>query len=181
MATLEDTVNSVVEDFVKNGVLFTALDVSNAVKKTLPQARHREVRDAVRASFTSNIEVHGWAKTPIAVSLEDGSTAEAILYHPLMDSWDLDSKYDAQKRAQIPVHTTAAAPSYWGGALPPLSSTQKSVLSQVQGNNSAAVVTVPVAQGMTTPVVPTAPVPMPTARTLWDNLFKTQPSLFPGK
>src|SRR6185436_13338799 len=96
-------------------VLFTALDVSNKVKETLPLARHREVRDLVRMLYTSEIETGGYARTPITVTLENGDTAEALLYHSLVDSWDLDAKYDAQKRAQtakqpaMPHATIAAA------------------------------------------------------------------------
>lgn len=105
MATLENEVRSVVESFLKSGELFTALDVSNKVKMALPFARHREVRGVVRGLFTTDIEPAGWARTPINVTLPDGSTAEALLYHPLSDSWDLDSKYDAQKRQQASVHS----------------------------------------------------------------------------
>lgn len=153
MSSLEDTVRLVVQDFVSNEVLFTALDVSNAVKKIVPQARHREVRDVVRSIFPTEIETQGWARTPITVNLDDGSTAEALLYHPLTDSWSLDSKYGAQQRA-----STAARP---------------------------AQPTVPVVQAApvttTAPQAVAAPVALPTARTLWDQLFQTQPSLFPRK
>lgn len=165
MNTLEDTVRSVVEEFMKNEVLFTALDVSNGVKLVLPHAKHREVRDAVRSMFTTDIETQDWARTPITVNLADGTTAEALLYHPLSDSWDLDRKYDDQRRGQTAFRPVTQA---------------KAVLAQAQ----AQTVTVPVAQGMTqtasVPVV-TPSIPMPTARTLWNNMFKTQPSLFPRK
>ena len=36
MTQLKDLVLSTVQDFVNNNVLFTALDVSNVVKNTLP-------------------------------------------------------------------------------------------------------------------------------------------------
>src|SRR5574338_58566 len=111
MAQLENEVKSVVSSFLQSGELFTALDVSNKVKMVLPLARHREVRDIVRSLFTTDIEPQSWARTPIQVTLPDGSSAEALLYHPLTDSWDLDSKYDAQKRAQSAVranHVVAA-------------------------------------------------------------------------
>ena len=101
MSSLNDVVLSVVSEFVKNGEMFTALDVSNKVKETEPQARHRDVRDVVRSVFTSDIEPNGYARTPITVTLADGSTAEALLYHSLADSWDLDAKYDQQKRASV--------------------------------------------------------------------------------
>jgi len=100
MANLNDVVESVVASFVSTGELFTALDVSNKVKESLPFARHREVRGLVRTMFAQSIEPSGYAKTPITVRLTDGTTAEAILYHPLADSWDLDVKYNTQKREQ---------------------------------------------------------------------------------
>src|SRR5271169_3274848 len=106
---LEDKIKEVVQDFIDSNVLFTALDVSNAVKQVMPNTRHREVRDVVRSIFASNIETQNWARTPIIVNLEDGTTANALLYHPLSDSWDLDNKYDVQKRAQTSFRPVAAA------------------------------------------------------------------------
>lgn len=111
MATLEDEVRSIVNSFMQSGELFTALNVSNKVKLTLPFARHREVRDIVRGLFNSVIEVAGWARTPIQVKLSDGSTTDALLYHPLSDSWNLDSKYDDQQRQQAALQTGAQAPT----------------------------------------------------------------------
>lgn len=181
MNTVDDVVLSVVRSFVRDSVLFTALDVSNKVKETHPLARHREVRDLVRSLYSSEIESAGYARTPITVKLEDGTTAEALLYHSLADSWDLDAKYDAQKREQ-----TATRPSV-----------------SVQAVQAAAAVianpanlTVPVAPAnFTVPVVvksspkvdaPPASTTTPTAnatpsnsRLLWESLFKSQPSLFP--
>lgn len=165
MSSLEDTVRAVVQDFIKNDVLFTALDVSNTVKQVLPNARHREVREIVRTMFTSDIESQSWARTPINVNLSDGTTAEALLYHPLSDSWDLDNKYDSQKRSLVSARPYQAA---------------QNAMAQSQSQTVLAVTTaaVPV---VTAPVAPAAVVPMPTARTLWDNMFQVQPSLFPSK
>lgn len=169
MSSLEDTVRLVVQDFISREVLFTALDVSNSVKQSTPGVKHREVRDVVRAMFSTDIETQGWARTPITVTLGDGTTAEALLYHPLTDSWDLDRKYTAQQRqatASRPVsiaQQAAAVPATV--ALP-------------------AGLPVPVTAAPMPKIVPSAPAPaapMPTARTLWDQLFQTQPSLFPRK
>lgn len=163
MTTLEDTVHSVVQGFINNATLFTALDVSNAVKQALPNARHREVRDVVRNMFCSDIESQGWARKAITVNLEDGQQAEALLYHPASDAWDLDTKYDDQKRAQTSLRPVVAA---------------QAVLAQ-------AVASIPVGSTIgTAPTpapAPVAPTPMPNARTQWDDMFKTQPSLFPVK
>lgn len=98
MSNLEATVRKVVDSFVNQSNLFTALDVSNEVKKTNPLARHKEVRDIVRAIY-SDMQVSGYGRTPIQVTLADGSQVDALLYHSLADSWDLDVKYDNQKRA----------------------------------------------------------------------------------
>jgi len=162
MSNLEDTVRLVVQDFISRDVLFTALDVSNSVKQSMPHARHREVRDVVRAMFSTDIETQGWARTPINVTLDDGSTAEALLYHPLTDSWDLDNKYGAQQR-----HTTSARPTFTATPV---------VVAPVPVQTAPLPTSTPVVQSAAP-----APTPMPTARTLWDQLFQTQPSLFPRK
>lgn len=177
MSTLEDTVRVVVKAMLDTQILFTALDVSNQVKVILPHTRHREVRDIVRAMYANEIQTQGWGRTNIPVVLEDGSSAQAALYHPLSATWDLDIKYDQQKRAQIaadPVKAAAAAvlPSNtvpaatWGG-------TALRVPTPVVPVVIAPTVATPVA----TPVTPTTP--MPTARDTWKQLFATQPSLFP--
>lgn len=160
--TLEDTVRSVVQDFMKADMLFTALDVSNTVKQVMPNARHREVRDLVRGMFTTDIESQSWARSPIQVVLEDGSTTEALLYHPLTDSWDLDNKYDAQRRNLTSYRPVAAA---------------QATVAAAQAAITQPVVATPAPAPAATP----APVAMPTARTLWDQMFQTQPSLFPHK
>lgn len=164
MSTLQDTVRLVVQDFISREVLFTALDVSNAVKQQVPNARHREVRDEVRSMFTTDIESQGWAKTPITVSLADGSSAEALLYHPLTDSWDLDNKYSTQQRSATSFRPTAAA---------------QATVAQAQAAVTAAQTqaTVPTAAPVATP----APVPAPTPRDQWSSLFSTTPSLFPNR
>jgi hypothetical protein len=154
MKQLEDIVLEQVQDFVKNQVLFTALDVSNVVKLAAPFARHRAVRDIVRSLFTNEIETAGYARTPITVTLADSTKADALLYHPLADSWDLDSKYDAQKRTR-----STAAPTVVINSPPPVV--------------SAPVVVAPV-------VPPPPPAPVST-RDLWNSLFQSQPSLFPSK
>src|SRR5271170_4917439 len=150
MVSLEDTVRAVLQDFIGREVLFTALDVSNVVKQQLPHARHREVRDVVRGLFTSEIETQGWARTPITVTLGDGTSAEALLYHPLTDSWDLDNKYDVQQRAQTAFRPVAVAQA-----------TVAQAQTQVQVVQAT---TVPV---VAAPVSGPAPTPLPTARTLW--------------
>lgn len=157
---LNDVVRAVIQDFVKAGNLFTGLDVSNEVKNLLPFARHSEVSDLVRQMFPTEMETSGYGRTPIDVTLSDGTPRTAMLYHSLSDSWDLDSKYDTQKRAQ-----TAAKPS----------KTNPVTVAPVA--TAPVVASAPVASA---PVVTPAPVVLD-ARTQWDNLFSSQPSLFPRK
>ncbi len=169
MAQLENEVRSVVQGFLQSGELFTALDVSNKVKMVLPLARHREVRDIVRGLFTTDIEPASWARTPIQVTLPDGSAAEALLYHPLTDSWDLDTKYDDQKRAQAAVRNNTPAPptTQLPQAVAGAASTQVFGWCGTPAPTPA-------------PVVAAAPVALP-AKDRWNQLFTTQPSLFPRK
>lgn len=154
---LEDEVLNIVCDFIDNGVLFTALDVSNKVKEKIPSVRHREVRDIVRNLWNSHMQVaaNPYAKTSINVTLKDGSVVQALLYHPISDSWDLDNKYDVQKRAQV-----ATIP-------------KKDNSDNTQVNNVAQPVqsgTIP--QQTQTNVQPLSP------RDAWAQAFASQPSIF---
>lgn len=160
MQTLNDVVLDTVRDFVKNGLLFTGLDVSNKVKEVMPFARHSEVSEAVRSLFCSEMETQGYARTPINVTLKDGSTRTAMLYHSLSDSWDLDNKYDAQKRSQTTTKPSPAASDASAALLP---------------NGTINVNALPPAPALITPA---APVPPAQA---WAQLFNSQPSLFPLK
>lgn len=161
MQTLEDLVRSTVMSFVQNNTLFTALDVSNVVKQSMPTARHRDVRDQVRAMFTTDVEPNGWARSPINVNLPDGSAAEALLYHPLSASWDLDAEYDAQKRSQVSARPQQVTPA-------------------TVAADGTITITPPVSVVAQPPVA--APIVAQTAaRDLWANMFNSQPSLFPRK
>lgn len=162
MQTLDNLVLETIEDFMKDNTLFTALDVSNKVKMTMPTVRHREVRDLVRSMFVQYIEPAGWAKTPIQVQLADGSSAEAMLYHPLSDAWDLDNRYDVQMRSQTAVHTSPTIPA-------PATTTTISMPPVMKPTPMPKVVSTP------------APAPSMQARDLWDQMFQSKPSLFPRK
>ena len=155
MKTLDDVVRETVQHFVQDSLLFTGLDVSNKVKETLPLTRHSEVSDLVRLSFVSEMEPFSYAKTPINVTLRDGSVRTALLYHPLADSWDLDSKYDAQKRAQVTVKPSSTP-----------------VPATVSSNGTVTITPVTPAPVVTTAVPPAQ---------AWAQLFNGTPSLFPLK
>jgi hypothetical protein len=168
MSTVDSVVRDTILDFMRASSLFTALDVSNKVKESIPFARHREVRDLVRSAFTTDIEPAGYARTPIAVTLDDGSTAEALLYHPLSDSWDLDNKYDAQKRAQTSVKAAQSAPVAAPASVPPPA--------------AVAVKSLPSTIPAPAPTAAVAVKPLPaSAHALWSSMFSSQPSLFPRK
>lgn len=162
---LEDLVEDIVAEFIHDNKLFTALDVSNKVKETMPMVRHRDTRDVVRNSWFTLIEPFGYGKTPISVTLTDGSVTQAILYHPdiYLDPSDLDADYDAQKRAQMPVRPT----------------TNVVVPQPVATPTTATVINDPVA----TPVVMAAVVSQPklSPRDMWTKLFSSAPSLFPKR
>lgn len=159
MNTLENEVRSVVTSFMNSGELFTALDVSNKVKLTFPFARHREIRDMVRGMFTTDIETAGWARTPITVTLADGSTTEALLYHSVNDAWDLDVKYDAQKRSQGSMQNQ----------------------SPVQVSLTLPVMTIAPVTQTTTAAPVTSQLTQAQAKDRWVQLFNSAPSLFPLK
>jgi hypothetical protein len=158
--TLEDLVEETLQHFMGAEMLFTALDVSNEVKKKMPLSRHREIRDIVRQLFNSHIEPNDYARTPIKVQLADGTNVDALLYHNLSDSWNLDNKYSAQQRSQTAVRPTVA---------------------QAVTPTPAPVTPAPVSVPATATVTISAPVTFSAAKTAWDNLFNTQPSLFPTK
>lgn len=171
---LNDVVRSIVTEWVEQEKLFTALDVSLAVKQTMPHARHREVREVVRQEYAS-MQNSNYGKSDIDVTLEDGTVTKAILYHPLADSWDLDNKYDAQKRAQTlrssapvtpvvaPVAVVLPAPTT---QIIPLADLIKQKLAQ---NASSA------------PVHATPASKVNPNKHLWDSLFDSAPSLFPRR
>lgn len=163
---LNDVVHAIINDWTQADKLFTALDVSVEVKKTLPQARHRDVREVVRSEY-ANMQNSGYGKTDIDVTLADGSTAKAVLYHPLSDSWDLDAKYGAQQRSLT--LKSQPAPVATPVSVTPVTTAAQSIsdlIKQKLAQNTA----------VNTP----APAVNPNKH-LWDALFDTQPSLFPRR
>lgn len=176
-ANLQDLIESTVNDFIKDELLFTALDVSNKVKESMPFARHREVRDHVRSIWLSNIEPNGYGRSPIVVTLPDGSTTDALLYHPLSDSWDLDNKYDAQKRSQSSVKPATSAPQV-------VSIGSQSVSVAADGSIQTVAKVTPVTNTTPSPAPNPPATPVQAAsnvRDLWNQLFNSQPSLFPRR
>jgi len=164
MKTFNDQVSEVISSFLKDNKLFTALDISNQVKKDLPFATHRQVRDEVRNLFSTQIETAGYTKSNINVNLKDGSTALAVLYHPFSDSWDLDAKYDAQMRNQTAINVKVQPVNNPVVVIAP-------TVSPIAAQNFAAAT-------ISNPVVPAK---TNCFKDLWENLFNSKPSLFPRK
>lgn len=102
----------IVAKLIQNEELFTALDVSNKVKEKIPFAQHRFVRDEIKELWRSDIEPASYGRTTIEVTLQDGSKTEAFLYHPLSDTWDLESKYTNRSAVKTPNPQINAFPAF---------------------------------------------------------------------
>jgi hypothetical protein len=87
----------VVGHYTHAGLLFTSLDVSNAVKHSLPAARHRDVAPLVRERFAAGA-MGAYARSLIPVLAGGTTPAEAYLYHPPGAPTEY---YDEQMRAQV--------------------------------------------------------------------------------
>src|SRR5690242_18381950 len=70
----------VVDEFTSAAMLFTALDVSNAVKQTLTDARHREISPIVRDIFERR-GMGAYTQTQIDVMAAGNKPVKALLYH----------------------------------------------------------------------------------------------------
>lgn len=160
---LDLEVGGIIGDFIASETLFTALDVSKCIKQNCPGARHKEVRDMVRSMYPQ-MQKEGYTRTPITVKLEDGSQVEALLYHPLSDSWDLDEKYSAQQRGDKPAAQAQDLSSMPDAHEPP----QVSVISKVHVAVQAPAVT----------ITSGTRVHVSDAKQLWDSLLSGS-KLFP--
>lgn len=87
----------VVDEYTSAAMLFTALDVSNAVKQTLTDARHREISPIVRDIFERR-GMGAYTQTMIDVMAQGNKPAKAYLYHLPEQSPTL---YDDAMRTQL--------------------------------------------------------------------------------
>lgn len=170
VAVVIDVINS----FIDDQKLFTALDISNKVKEQFPNLRHREVRDVVRSVWQTDIEPNGYARTPIKVTLNDGSQVDALLYHPISDSWDLDSKYDSQQRSQSSTRYNPAVQTVPSFNSSDGSTTIFPLVNPIPGFFPSAPVSAPVSVAVNAAPVPVVKSPLD----VWKDLFNTQDSLF---
>lgn len=87
----------VVDEFTSAAMLFTALDISNAVKQSLPDARHREISPIVRDLFERR-GMGAYTQTLIDVMAVGQKPAKAYLYHLPEQS---PAMYDDAMRSQL--------------------------------------------------------------------------------
>ena len=87
----------VVDEFTSAAMLFTALDVSNAVKQTLADARHRDISPIVRDVFERK-GMGAYTQTLIDVMAAGQKPVKAFLYH-LPEQ--VPALYDNAMRSQL--------------------------------------------------------------------------------
>lgn len=104
---LEAVTARVVDELTGAAMLFTALDVSNAVKRDLPDARHREISPIVRDLFDRK-GMGGYTQTMIDVMAGGHKPARAYLYHLPEQAPTL---YDDAMRTQLATPPARAARS----------------------------------------------------------------------
>ena len=104
---LRSVTERVVDEFTSAAMLFTALDVSNAVKRTLPDARHREISPLVRAIFERE-GMGDYQQTSIEVMAGGSKPATAFLYHLPEHA---PSQYDDAMRSQLAIPPVSASTS----------------------------------------------------------------------
>jgi hypothetical protein len=96
----------VVDEFTNAAMLFTALDVSNAVKQTLTEARHRDISPIVRELFERR-GMGAYTQTLIDVVASGHKPAKAFLYHLPEQTPAL---YDDAMRSQLATPPQRQAP-----------------------------------------------------------------------
>jgi hypothetical protein len=96
----------VVDEFTSAALLFTALDISNAVKQSLPEARHREISPIVRDIFERR-GMGAYMQTQIDVMASGQKPVKALLYHLPEQS---PAMYDDSMRSQLAIPPQRLAP-----------------------------------------------------------------------
>ena len=105
---LEAVTARAVDDLTGAAMLFTALDVSNAVKRTMPTARHREISPIVRDLFDRKA-MGSYTQTLIDVLADGHKPVKAYLYHLPEASTD---RYDDTMRNQLATPPSAQTRGY---------------------------------------------------------------------
>lgn len=112
---IENVTRRVMDRFTCEGFLFTALDVSNQVKQSLPGVRHREVAPIVRDLFEDGVLGESYVQTLIDVQIPGGQPTQAFLYH-LED--DDPEDYAGTQRQQTAIPPIPVQQLVSGGVLP---------------------------------------------------------------
>lgn len=89
----------VLDSFTAQGALFTGLDVSNVVKSTLPDVRHRDIAPVVREMFERGA-MGEYTQTLIDVMANGSTPTQAFLYH--LAEYD-PALYDEAHRSQLAI------------------------------------------------------------------------------
>jgi hypothetical protein len=105
-AQLVAVTKRVMDAYTFAGYLFTALDISNTVKESLPAVRHREVSPVVRDLFEKNALGDDYTRTMIDVMAEGTTPAQAYLYHLKTDD---PKHYDDRRRQQTAIPPVSIA------------------------------------------------------------------------
>lgn len=104
-AVLRAVTQRVLDSFTGQGALFTGLDVSNVVKSTLPDVRHRDVAPLVRDMYERGA-MGEYTQTLIDVMANGATPAQAYLYH--LAEYD-PSLYDDAHRSQLAIPPVSTA------------------------------------------------------------------------
>lgn len=98
-AVLRAVTQRVLDSFTAQGALFTGLDVSNVVKSTLPDVRHRDIAPLIREMYERGA-MGEYTQTLIDVMANGATPAQAYLYH--LAEYD-PSLYDDAHRSQLAI------------------------------------------------------------------------------
>ncbi|MCX4242686.1 hypothetical protein [Paraliomyxa miuraensis] len=108
-AEIVEETRRVVEELTSRAFMFTALDVSNEVKRTVHGVRHREISPVVRELFEKGAMGPSYTRTTIDVLAGD-KKVQALLYYEKSDD---PADYDGSLRQQQAIPPT---PSSLSGA-----------------------------------------------------------------
>lgn len=104
---MKQKVNDIVVALMNDVASFTSLDISNLVKREGLSVRHRDVASTVRDLYDNGfMDSYSYERTTIDVTLANGSSSKAFLYHHCMTSPDT---YNRRSQVAIPPSTVPAA------------------------------------------------------------------------
>ncbi len=108
----EKVIKAVVEEALHRKMMFTSVDIANDIKLSGKWIRNHEVASYLRQNVVSICWDLGvsYTTTLIPVTLENGDTTQAYLYHPV--DTDADDYKDTNQRALDPItanHPKSAA------------------------------------------------------------------------